>query len=65
MILNTSSFEDIYFGNKKHTLYGHLDTTYQKDSNNNISNKEKLTMWDTLLNILSKKYLKPIIQLLH
>ena len=65
MILNTSSFEDIYFGNKKPTLYGHLDTTYQKDSNNNISNKEKLTMWDTLLNILSKKYLKPIILLLH
>ena len=65
MILNTNSFEDVYFGNKKHTFCWHLETTYQKDSNNNTSNKEKLRVWDTLFNIFSKKYLKPIIPLLH
>ena len=65
MILNANSFEDIYFWNKKHIFCRHLETTYQKDSNNNISNKETLRMWDTLLNIFSKKYLKLITQLLH
>ena len=38
----------------KNTFCGHLETSSQKDSNNNISKKENLRMWDILLIKFSK-----------